>query len=155
MVEDKPISKYKIPISVLVVVYTRSLDVLLLERADRPGFWQSITGSMEQGEELIDTALREVREESGIQAESWQLSDWKASNEFEIFKHWRGRYAPGVTHNLEHVFSLQLEDRVPVKISVREHSGFGWFSIEESIEKVFSWTNADALKKLAESKGSI
>lgn len=155
MVEDQPISKYKIPISVLVVVYTRSLDVLLLERADRPGFWQSITGSMEQGEQLIDTALREVREESGIRAESWQLSDWKASNEFEIFKHWRGRYAPGVTHNLEHVFSLQLEDRVPVKISVREHSRFGWFSIEESIEKVFSWTNADALKKLAESKGSI
>ena len=141
-------ASYKNPVSVLVVVYTKNLDILLLERADREGFWQSVTGSCEPKEALSDTAARELKEETGIDGSQYGLVNWKMSNKFEIFKHWRGRYAPGVTHNLEHVFGLCLPELIPINISPREHTQFGWYQIDEAIEKVFSWTNVDALKFL-------
>ena len=149
MLPDKRRSpSYKIPISVLVVIYTEELDILLLERADRDGFWQSVTGSTELNESLDQTAVRELQEETSINAFDYVLADWNISNEFEIFKHWRGRYAPGVTHNTEHVFGVLVPERVPVTISPREHTQFGWFPINEAIDRVFSWTNADALRFL-------
>ena len=58
----------KIPVSTLVLVYTPDLRVLLLERADYPEHWQSVTGSQEPGETLAQTATRELREETGIDA---------------------------------------------------------------------------------------
>ena len=97
---------FKRPISVLVVVHTAQLEVLLLERAAHPGYWQSVTGSQEEGEDLGDTAVREVTEETGIDARRHRLLDWGLSNRYEIFPQWRHRYAPGVTHNNEHVFGL-------------------------------------------------
>ena len=139
---------YKIPISVLVVIHTRALDVLLLERADRPGFWQSVTGSMHEGESLRDTALREVGEETGIDASGFPLLDWRVQNRFEIFRRWSSRFAPGVTHNSERVFGLTVPARVPVVIAPLEHTRYQWLPWRDAAELVFSWTNADALRLL-------
>src|SRR5688572_18299764 len=105
---------YKIPRSVLVVIHTPALEVLLIERADRPGFWQSVTGSLDAGETCVQTALREVGEETGIDAVAYPLVDWRIQNRFEIFSRWSGRYAPGTTHNIERVFGLTVPQRVPV-----------------------------------------
>lgn len=140
--------KYKIPVSVLVVVYTPSLEVLLLERADKPGFWQSVTGSQESGETLEATAIRELQEETGLDAGRYTLENWNMSNRFEIFRHWRGRYAPGTTHNTEHVFGLRVPECLPVTVSAREHLGYEWLDRDHAIDKVFSWTNAAALREL-------
>lgn len=142
--------KYKIPVSVLVVVYTPDLQVLLLERVDRPGFWQSVTGSQEPGETLEQTAVRELKEETGLDAKHYRLDDWHMSNQFEIYKHWSGRYAPGVTHNTEHVFGLRVPEPVPIRVALREHLGFEWLSRDHAIDKVFSWTNAASLRTLPE-----
>jgi dATP pyrophosphohydrolase len=110
---------FKIPVSVLVVIHTRRLDVLLLERADHPGYWQSVTGSQDESETLEQTAVREVREETGLDASAHVLSDWRLQNEYEIFPEWRWRYAPGVTHNTEHVFGLEVPAPVDVRIAPR------------------------------------
>jgi len=144
---------YKIPISVLVLVHTRHFDVLLLERADRPGFWQSITGSQEPGETLMQTAVRELQEETGLVAAPGAVADWRLQNEYEIFARWRGRYAPGVTHNTEHVFAYALEKRQPVRLAPREHLQYAWVPWQEAAEQVFSWSNAAAIRALPDRAG--
>ena len=141
---------YKLPVSVLVVVHTPELQVLLLERADRPGFWQSVTGSQQEGETLAETAVRELKEETGIDARRYPLTDWGTQNQFEIYQHWRHRYAPGVTHNTEHVFGLLVPEPLPVAVEPREHLRFEWLPWREASEKVFSWTNANAIRELAQ-----
>ena len=143
--------KYKAPISVLVVVYTPDLQVLLLERADHPGYWQSITGSQNQGEELLQTAARETAEETGIDTANFSLMDLNFINKYKIFQEWRWRYAPGVTHNTEHVFSLLLPKPAPVIVSPREHLRYAWLSQQEATEKVFSSSNAEAIRNLSSS----
>ena len=143
--------KYKAPISVLVVVYTPDLQVLLLERADHPGYWQSITGSQNQGEELLQTAARETAEETGIDTANLLLTDLNFTNKYKIFQEWRWRYAPGVTHNTEHVFSLLLPKPAPVIVSPREHLRYAWFPQQGAIEKVFSSSNAEAIRNLSSS----
>ena len=117
---------YKKPVSVLVVIHTPALDVLLLERARHPGFWQSVTGSQEGDEPLPETARREVREETGIEAGIGELTDWRMTNRYEIFAEWRDRYAPGVTENTEHVFSLCLPAPRAVAIAAGEHLAWRW-----------------------------
>ena len=140
---------YKIPVSVLVVVHTPELEVLLLERADRPGFWQSVTGSRDSdNESLRDTALREIREETGLDAAGHALTDWNQQNQFEIYQHWRGRYAPGVTHNTEHVFGLQVPRPLEVTLEPKEHLRYEWLPWREAAERVFSWSNAEAIREL-------
>ena len=143
--------KYKAPISVLVVVYTPDLQVLLLERADHPGYWQSITGSQDQNEALLQTAARETTEETGIDATKFLLTDLNFINKYEIYQEWRWRYAPGVTHNTEHVFSLLLPKPTPVIVSPREHLRYAWLPQQEAIEKVFSCSNAEAIRNLSSS----
>lgn len=143
-------SSAKQPISVLVVIYTAALEVLLLERADHPGYWQSVTGSRDGEESLRETALREVAEETGIDASQFQLSDWQHQNEYEIYPHWRHRYPPGVTRNTEHVFGLQLPVRIPVRLSPREHLGFQWLHWRAAADKVFSPSNREAILHLQE-----
>jgi dATP pyrophosphohydrolase len=140
----------KIPVSTLVVIHTRDLRVLLLERADRPGFWQSVTGSQDPGETLEQTAVREVMEETGIDARRHRLTDWKLQNVYEIYPVWRARYGPGVTHNTEHVFGLELAAPVEVRLSAREHLAAAWLPWREAAERVFSWSNRKAILQLPE-----
>ena len=140
--------KFKIPVSVLVVIHTHDLQVLLIERADRPGFWQSVTGSQDEGETLRQTAVREVAEETGLDAQAGVLTDWNMQNEFEIYPEWRWRYAPGVTRNTEHVFGLCVPRPVTVTLSPREHVAYAWLPHERAAEKVFSWSNAKVLRAL-------
>ncbi len=141
---------YKTPVSVLVVIYTPDLQVLLLERADHPGYWQSVTGSCDPGESLRQTALREVAEETGLDAEALGLADWKMHNIFEIYAEWRHRYGPGVTHNTEHIFGLEVPQPVAVRLAPREHLSHVWLPWEEAAAKAFSWTNVAAIKALPE-----
>ncbi len=119
--------KFKLPLSVLVVVHTAEREVLLLERAARPGYWQSVTGSLEQPDEPLElAAAREVREETGIDVAQGKLAGWNVANTFEIYTQWRHRFAPGVTHNTEHVFGLRLGARLAVTLSEAEHIAFAW-----------------------------
>ncbi len=136
---------YKKPVSVLVVIHTPALDVLLLERARHPGFWQSVTGSQEGDEPLPETARREVREETGIEAGLGELTDWRTTNRYEIFAEWRNRYAPGVTENTEHVFSLCLPAPRAVTLAAGEHRAWCWLPWQEAAAACFSWTNRDAI----------
>lgn len=139
----------KIPESVLVVVHSSDLQVLLLERADHPGFWQSVTGSRATLDEpLVQTCVREVREETGIDARDYELADWQLENRYEIYAHWRARYAPGVTHNVEHVFGLRLPQPVDVQLAPREHLRYEWLPWEDAAGRCFSWSNATAIRQL-------
>jgi dATP pyrophosphohydrolase len=138
---------YKIPRSVLVVIHTPALEVLLIERADRPGFWQSVTGSLDREDEALDrTAWREVAEETGI--ERGTLRDWALENVYEIYPLWRHRYAPGVTHNTEHVFGLTVDRDVPVRLNPREHLRHAWLPWREAADRCFSPSNAEAILQL-------
>ena len=139
---------YKLPVSVLVVIYTADLEVLLLERADRPGFWQSVTGSQDAGETLRETARREVFEETGLDTDSFELVDWRRENRYEIYLRWRSRYAPGITHNTEHVFGLRVPGELPVTLAAREHLQFMWVPWRDAVDRVFSWSNAVAIREL-------
>ena len=138
----------KKPVSVLVVIHTASLQVLLLERAANEGYWQSVTGSQEEAESLVDTARREVREETGIDAPVGAFVDWHLANRFEIFPIWRARYADGVTHNVEHVFSLCVADDTCIHITPDEHRSWHWLGWQHAVAKCFSWTNRDAIAML-------
>lgn len=139
----------KNPVSVLVLIHTPALDILLLERKLHRGYWQSVTGSLDDGETLADTACREVREETGIEAERFDLKRWNLSNRFEIFAEWRHRYDAGVTHNVEHVFSLELPSRLDVVVAPDEHLDYLWLPWRDAVDRVFSWTNRDAIITLA------
>jgi dATP pyrophosphohydrolase len=139
---------YKQPISVLVLVYTPDLQVLLLERADRPGFWQSVTGSQHEQETLEETARRELAEETGIDASQYVLTDWQQQNRYEIYLQWRHRYAPGVTHNTEHVFAVEVPGPLDIVLAPREHLAYAWLPWHEAAEKAFSWSNSAAIREL-------
>ena len=139
---------YKQPVSVLVVIYTQALEVLLLERADYAGYWQSVTGSRDGEEALRETAIREVLEETGIDARAHALTDWQEQNVYEIYPRWVHRYPPGTTHNTEHVFGMELPGRVAVQLSPREHLSHVWLPWQEAAEKVFSPSNRAAILEL-------
>ncbi len=134
----------------LVVIYTRDRQVLLLERADHPGWWQSITGSQEAGETLRETAVRELFEETGLAAEgrAVRLTDWGYHTDYEIFDCYRHRYAPGTTHNREHVFGLELPMPVTVHLAPAEHTAQRWLPWQAAAEACFSSSNAAAIRRL-------
>ena len=145
--------RFKIPESVLVVIHTAALEVLLLERADSPGFWQSVTGSKDTpGEPLLETCRREVFEETGIAIDDAShavcLSDWHMQNVYDIYSQWQHRYAPGVNRNTEHVFGLRVPREVPVRLAPREHLRFEWLSWREAADRCFSPSNAEAILHL-------
>jgi dATP pyrophosphohydrolase len=148
------VTDYKIPRSVLVVVYTADLQVLMMERAGWQGFWQSVTGSVADEAELLrDTAIREVREETGIDANRHSLRDWGIENRFEIFKKHQSRYAPGVTHNLEHVFSLEVPAGTQVTLDPAEHLRYQWLPYREAAVLTLSSTNRDTILALPQKRG--
>lgn len=139
---------FKVPQSVLVVIHTPALEVLLIERADAPGFWQSVTGSKDHaGEPFELTAVREVAEETGLDAlaPGHVLRDWALENVYEIYPQWRHRYAPGVTHNTERLFGLCVPRVQPVRLSAREHRDQIWLPWHEAMERCFSPSNAEAI----------
>lgn len=144
---------YKQASSVLVLIHTPDLQVLLLERTGFPDGWQSVTGSREGDESLNATAAREVAEETGIQAAAGQLRDLRLSTRFEIYERWRHRYGPGVTHNVEHLFSLCLPAPVPVQLADGEHSRWQWLPWQQAAQRVFSPSNASAIHLLARHHG--
>jgi dATP pyrophosphohydrolase len=121
-----------------------------MERADKAGFWQSVTGSIEDGETPYQAAIREVKEETGLDALIYHFQDWQANNTYEIYPHWRYRYAEGVTENVEHLFGLMLPTPLPIKLAPNEHLRYEWVDWREAAQRVFSWTNVDALKRLGE-----
>ena len=139
----------KQPVSALVVIHTADLDVLVMERVGGSGLWQSVTGSREANETFVATAQREVAEETGIVAPPEAFTDWRLANRFEILPRWRGRYAPGVTHNTEHVFSLCVPQPLQVRLAPDEHSAASWLPWKTAAGQVFSWTNRDAIHLLA------
>jgi dihydroneopterin triphosphate diphosphatase len=157
---------YKIPESVLVVIHTSDLNVLLIERADKPGYWQSVTGSKDAVDETFcETAVREVWEETGIRIADGarhvilekseaiivpreNLQDWQLQNVYEIYPVWRHRYAPGVTHNTEHVFGLLVPNGIPVTLSPREHLRYMWLPYRDAAHQCFSASNAEAILQL-------
>lgn len=136
---------YKRPESVLVVIYTTTFDVLLLQRRDVPDFWQSVTGSLKIAETPYSAALREVEEETGLINQ--HIHDCQQVEQFAIRPPWRERYAPSVTHNTEHVFTLRLPTRQPIRLNPQEHIAFQWLPYELALEKVSSYTNKNAILK--------
>ena len=141
----------KLPVSVLVLVHTAEGELLLLERATRAGFWQSVTGSLDRLDEpLAAAAVREVLEETGIDARNGRLERWNLVYTFEIYPQWRHRFAPGVERNTEHVFALTLPGRMPVRLAPDEHVAFTWLPWREAAARCFSWSNRDAILMLGE-----
>jgi len=141
---------FKQPISVLLVIYTAALDVLLLERADFPDGWQSVTGSRDDDETARETALRELAEETGLDASNYVLTDWQLQNVYDIYSKWAHRYAPGTKQNTEHVFGLQLSEQVAIQLAPREHLSYQWLPWREAAGKVFSPSNRTAILQLPE-----
>jgi dATP pyrophosphohydrolase len=152
---------FKIPESVLVVIHTAELDVLLLERADAPGFWQSVTGSKDsEGESLAETCIREVGEETGIAigspaVPSAALVDWELANVYDIYPQWQHRYAAGVTRNTEHVFGLCVARDTPVRLAPREHVASLWLDWRAAADRCFSPSNAEAILQLPRRAGTV
>jgi dATP pyrophosphohydrolase len=149
---------FKIPESVLVVIYTPALDVLVLRRTDGDGlgaeYWQSVTGSKDSLEEgWRHTAEREVAEETGIvctpdAADRATLTDWQLENIYDIYPQWLHRYAPGVTRNTERLFGLCVVEQFPVRLSPREHTAYQWLPYHQAAELCFSPSNAEAILQL-------
>ena len=133
-----------------MLIYSVDLKVLILERADKAGFWQSVTGSIEANETPYQAAIREVKEETGLDALAYDFQDWQAQNTYEIYSHWRHRYAEGVTENVEHLFGLCLPAMTDITLAPDEHLRYEWVDWREAAKRVFSWTNVDALKRLGE-----
>ena len=141
---------YKLPQSVLVVIHTRDMHVLLLRRADM-GSWQSVTGSKDHVQEsYAQTAVREVAEETGVDAHApgCVLWDWGLENVYDIYPQYWPRYAPGVRRNTEHVFGLQVPDNSPIVLSPTEHTEYRWLPWLAAADEVFSPSNAEAILML-------
>jgi dATP pyrophosphohydrolase len=142
------VARYKRPESVLVVIHTPDLQILLLERAKHPGYWQSVTGSRENGESYLETAIRELSEETGLAVTPDQLVVWPGENVYTIMPEWRHRYAPEVTHNRERVFSLCLTAPCEITTSPDEHRAWRWLPCKEAAEACFSASNREAILAL-------
>lgn len=154
---------FKIPQSVLVVIYTPALEVLLIKRVDADDFWQSVTGSKDDLQETFEqTARREVFEETGIDCRHGalladRLQDWALENVYEIYPRWRHRYAPGVWRNTEHLFGLEVPHGTPIRLSPREHTACQWLPYSQAAQMCFSPSNAEAclmLPRFATTRGA-
>ena len=128
-----------------------SAGAILLLPPDQPGEgWRPPGGGLEPRESMADCARREVLEETGIDAARGRLERWSLVYTFEIYPHWRHRFAPGVLQNVEHVFALELALRPAVRIAPDEHVAFMWLPWREAAARCFSWSNRDAIVMLGE-----
>lgn len=147
---EKSSRPLKIPRSVLVIMYTPARETLLIERADYPGFWQSVTGSQDEGETFAETAVRELREETGFDAAQFGgVVDLRFENVYCIYPRWRHRYPPHTTHNRERCFAVCLPEKLTPTLAPREHIAFEWLPFSQAAQRVTSWSNAAALQSLA------
>ena len=138
-------ARYKRPESVLVVVYTRGVQVLLLRRKHPDNLWQSVTGALDWGEKPRAAAVRELREETGLPADG--LVDCKTSHPFVIYPIWRHRYPPGVVENVEHVFRMEVAAPCDIALDEAEHGEYGWFDYDEALARISSHTNVAAVER--------
>lgn len=138
-------AEYRIPQSALTVVYNQSGQVLVMQRNDDPKFWQSVTGTLEQGERPIETAVREVLEETGIDIHqsAYQLIDCKKVNTYQIRERWKYRYPPNTPYNTEYVFAVEVADKQNIVLT--EHSAYLWLDKSSAMQKVWSDTNREAI----------
>ena len=143
----------KRPLSVLVLVHTAAGEILLLERLQHRDFWQSVTGSLEAGETHAGAARRELEEETGLRVDPASLLDTRVENRFEIMPLWRDRYPDGVTHNSERIFECELAAPCAIRLAPDEHCSSLWLPWQAAAAKVFSWTNRDAIQRLAIRRG--
>lgn len=143
--------RYRRPESVLVLIYTQAAEVLLLERCQPAGYWQSVTGALEWGESPLRAAQREVGEETGLDV-ARTLVDCDVSNRFEILPAWRARYAPGDKTNLEHLFRVEYSSRPEIRINLDEHTRFRWLPAEAALETASSRTNREAIRRFVVAK---
>ena len=137
----------KIPISTQIIVFTNQKQILLLQRKDNPNYWQSVTGSLEINEAPRDCAIRELYEETNLNAYQYNFFSLGHMNQYTIYPEWRHRYEDGVNNNTEHLFALQLPKKENIIINKEEHLSYKWLNLEDAIKKVFSWTNRKALIK--------
>lgn len=137
----------KIPISTQIIVFTNQKQILLLQRKDNPNYWQSVTGSLEINEAPRDCAIRELYEETNLNANQYNFFSLGHMNQYTIYPEWRHRYEDGVNNNTEHLFALQLPKKENIIINKEEHLSYQWLNLEDAIKKVFSWTNRKALIK--------
>lgn len=153
---ESPAPGTKIPVSVLVLIHSADGQVLLLQRADRPDYWQSVTGSLDAvDEDPLLAAQRELQEETGFSPEDGHLWSLDIRNRYEIYAHWRHRYPPGVTHNIEHVFAFALPEVRTPRLAPREHLSFEWLPWPEAAARCFSPNNAGMLRELARREGWV
>ena len=146
----------KIPRSVLVIAFTPEREALLIERTDFPGFWQSVTGSQEVGESWVDTAQRELKEETGFDAALYGgVIDLQYRNVYCIYPRWRHRYPPDVTHNEERCFAVCLPTSVTPRLAPREHVAYDWMPLQTAALRATSWSNVEALRRLQTQFSSI
>lgn len=143
----------KIPISVQIIIFCHDKKILLLQRKDNPNYWQSVTGSVEIKESPKKCAAREVFEETGLNVHNFNFFSLNQINQYQIYPEWQHRYDKNISTNIEHMFALQLPKKEHIIINPREHNDYIWVDLEDAMNKVFSWTNRNALinfKKLYE-----
>lgn len=145
----------KKPESVLIVIYNTAGYVLLMQRADWPGFWQSVTGGVHEGETLEQTAWRELREETGLGPEDGELTDCQHAQWFDIYPRYLARYPAGTTQNLEHVFCFKVAKQIPVTLNAREHTDYQWLPRQQAIVRALSDTNKEAIARWVPSQETI
>ena len=140
-------SPWRIPESALIVIYNQAGQVLVMQRMDDAEFWQSVTGTREAGESPFQTALREIREETGIdiEFEQYELIDCQQTNQYPIRACWQHRYPPNTPYNTEYVFALQVRNEQPIVLT--EHSAYQWLSKQAAIAKVWSDSNKQAIDR--------